>query len=137
MKISLEEMEEIVREEVNRLTESTLTTSEAIRKVIDQYDMSPDMINAGPCDLFAYDVRDLIRDKTGREVKVVGDPGRHVVPYEEVPVENPDLDVPSEEPVLTHVWIYDPKTEKYYDAQCPEGVKDWHDLPFFGPGNSC
>jgi hypothetical protein len=30
-----------------------------------------------------------------------------------------------------HQWVYDPVTDKHYDAECPEGVDDWKQLPFY------
>jgi len=30
-----------------------------------------------------------------------------------------------------HAWLYDRKTQKHYDIECPKGVENVFDLPFF------
>ena len=30
-----------------------------------------------------------------------------------------------------HIWLYDRFSKRHYDAECPQGIRDWRRLPIF------
>lgn len=97
---------------------STDDVTAAIRSCLDEWKAegyTPRQINHGECLPFANDVA---HQCSGVELKRTGD--------EDVlgPPENPQYDV---EPF--HVWVFD--GSQHYDAEAPDGVATWRDLPFF------
>lgn len=86
-----------------------MTISRVITRLVEEYDEHPVDINSGNCEAFADDVALAV-------------PGARAVWDWEA---DPD----QEEYVWCHCFIeYE---GRYYDAECPEGVKDWRQLPFF------
>jgi hypothetical protein len=81
-----------------------------IRQVVSEYDSSPSEINDGLCIEFAQDVSRRVDDAEECCTAYV--------------VENDYMTYPP------HSWVFD--GENHYDAECPEGVSDFRELPFFG-----
>jgi len=83
----------------------------AILFLIEQYRASPKNINAGRCDDFASDIAELVPEAnytcTDQFEEFYEDEGK----------------------LSSHCWVE--FRDRYYDAETPEGVDDWHDLPFF------
>lgn len=81
--------------------------TEVILEVLAEWDMDPYLINSGSCDEFA-----------GEVIERMGG-------YSDELTDNASPD----ESWVGHYWI------KYrgmcYDAECPEGVKNWKKLPIF------
>lgn len=88
------------------------TISRVIKKLANDYVqyhkfLSPGCINEGHCNIFAGYVKEIFP-----KVKLVFD-GKID--------EEPDW--------FDHCCVY--YNGKYYDAECPQGVQDWRDLPFY------
>jgi hypothetical protein len=85
--------------------------TQAINEQIKIWNVKPYDINNGQCEDFA--------------MAVIKSMGGYSDTLEEVATEsfNNTDDLPG------HVWIY--YGDKYYDAECPEGVSDWRELPIF------
>lgn len=94
-----------------------MTIPEAIQKELDDAShLTPEEINQGSCMNVAMNVR-----SKSKMAMFFGDP--RVLP--------PHVDIPSERRVVGcgHVWVTD--GAKHYDAQAPQGVSKWQDLPYF------
>jgi hypothetical protein len=91
-----------------------LTVREAGEQVIRELGCSPRDISDGRCVDWAQRVEDLV----GGEAQFI----------------KPDLWPPAEEYEAEHAWLL--KDGHYYDAECLDGVADWHDLPIFS-GKPC
>ena len=88
-----------------------------IKTLIEEWEKSPYDINDGDCENFAMEV-----------IKRMGGYSKDI---SEVCTQNfQDLGGLD----LGHVWIL--YKGKHYDAQCPNGIKNWFDLPIFG-GQDC
>jgi hypothetical protein len=93
--------------------------TKAIEKTLQEWEMTPREINQGDCDDFCYDALGTWQEAndTTKGAVTIGEIYDHPQLIEEHGV---------------HYWIQigweDPT---YYDAECPEGVDDWQELPFF------
>lgn len=97
--------------------ESHNNPEEAIRDLVRRSDMSPSEINSGKCQAFAEAVVTAV---CGRELHTR--------------LEAVGCEFDGYEPIGKyggHVWIYDSKTDRHHDAEMPEGVEHWKNLPFF------
>ncbi|MBI3416717.1 MAG: hypothetical protein HY043_15605 [Verrucomicrobia bacterium] len=79
-----------------------------IRRLVAAYGLQPCDINNGNCDYFAEDF--LFASKT------LGNLGEFFV-------------TPDDEDLPRHCWAC--VSGKHFDAEAPEGVEDWRDLPIF------
>ena len=86
-----------------------MAVSDVIRRLVKAYGETPFRINAGNCDYFAYDLAETLKAM-----------GRTDVLHDETP----DI---SELP--GHCWLV--VANKCYDAETPNGVKHWRQLPLF------
>ena len=86
-------------------------TIQKINAIFNAKGITPHAINNGLCEDFA--------------MMVIEQMGGYSSELEEVATESFDgaNDLPG------HVWIY--YQDKFYDAECPQGVKDWRELPIF------
>lgn len=80
------------------------------RRPVDPYD-----INCGVCEEWGERVAELYREATGKDEVEVIDPGNITG--------NPD------DCLLGHVFLR--FKNKFYDAECPGGVRSWKKLPLF------
>jgi len=86
--------------------------TQEIQQLVGEYKKSPHNINNGECEDFAMTIIERMGGYT-----------------EELREGTPDFDS-----VLPgHYWIE--YKGKYYDAECPSGVSDWHKLPVFRRAN--
>ena len=83
-----------------------MTIQKAITQTIKDWDMTPDQINGGNCDNFAGDVTRLLGEGE--------------------PIWDDEL---TGEEWGSHCFIK--YKNRYYDAECPQGVNNWQDLPLF------
>lgn len=83
--------------------------SSVVRSVVDTYDISPYEINNGRCEEF---MKNIMRLSPATEECCTG-----------FVLANENMTYPP------HVWVY--YNGKHYDAECPEGVSDFRELPFF------
>ena len=96
-----------------------------IQKLLDKYKiecgLEPFDINCGKCEEFAQDLLDVF----GKGELVCTESYVDYISYEE--------NEPSVEPETRnfpgHVWIF--FDDKHYDAECPEGVENFMNLPIF------
>jgi hypothetical protein len=95
-----------------------ITIPEAIRSVLKRgefRDLLPEDINMGLCHRFAR----AVQKATDADARIVGDPRV---------TDAIDVEVISEETRgCGHVWLYD--GSRHYDAEAPDGVRRWSDLP--------
>ncbi len=90
-----------------------------IRELVDEWDTPPHIINAGQCEDFAaalMDKLDAARLGIGLGETTTGE-------MMATPMEDWDVGLDG------HFWVTGDGL--HYDAECPEGVEDWRDLPFF------
>lgn len=90
-------------------TETTSTIGQAIQNIREAFGEPPYVINNGRCGEFAREVSQRVDDAK-------------VCSY-------PDYECPGS---IGHEWIM--HRGQFYDAECPEGVEDWRDLPIFRRG---
>lgn len=95
---------------------ATVKTWTGVWEDEEQGALTPQQINEGECDVFANTVVD--------ELVASGDFGAVVVDDDWFTIEGE-----TEDPYWRHAWIY--FEGKHYDAEAPEGVEDWMQLPFF------
>lgn len=86
-----------------------LSLTSKIREVLNSYQEDPYDINDGLCEEFMKDVTKSVKNAEECSTGLVFDN-----PYMKYPI---------------HVWIF--YNGKHYDAECPEGVTNFMDLPFF------
>jgi len=86
--------------------------SQVIRDLVVAFEMTPAEINHGYCADFAH----AIWEKFGRD-------------YNKITFTDTVDAGGEEESIGWHVWII--YQGKHYDAACPDGVKDWKDLPIW------
>lgn len=85
-----------------------------VRRLVSGWGRSPQEINTGDCSDFAESLfRHLV------------DAGLTAI----VSVDSGDLIHDGESASYWHVWIY--HDGRHYDAEAPDGVSDWEELPFF------
>lgn len=100
-----------------------METEKVIRYLLetDYASFSPHEINQGLC----WELALKVQEEVSHVVNLAGDPT--------VMVETSHNDFLDHIcfPRQGHVWIWDPDTERHHDSECPEGVFDWKDLPFF------
>jgi len=97
-----------------------MSITEEITKMVqtakEKHNLSPREINNGLCEEFAMAVIERM--------------GGYSDNLEEVSTES-FVNIESDEwaNYPGHVWIY--YGDKFYDAECPQGVNDWRELPIF------
>lgn len=91
----------------------------AIKQTAKQMGLSPFDINNGYCEEFARQVCRLVNG-----AEETSAPGEGFSPEEAA-----EWGIEPEELLFGHVWIE--YKGRCYDAECPEGVEDVHDLPIF------
>lgn len=89
--------------------------TELIHRLAEAWGCDPYDINCGECENFAMAVLD---ENNRLEVK-----------FEDIGEVGPEEFVGLEHDLPGHVWIV--CGNKHYDAECPEGVENWQDLPIF------
>jgi hypothetical protein len=82
-----------------------------IKKLVAEWDKDPYDINNGDCEPFAIEV-----------IKRMGG-------YQDVLFELTSDNFVEDRLLPDHVWVY--YKGRHYDAECPEGVDSWKDLPLF------
>ncbi len=82
--------------------------SQEIRKLVKEWDMKPIDINKGLCDTFALEV-----------IKRMGGYSSEITDQ----ATDFDTDLPG------HFWLE--YKGRCYDAECPQGVNNWLELPMF------
>lgn len=92
--------------------------SDVIREVLDEGDIPPKAVNRGECDPFAVEVVQRL------DTEDVWTMYTRELPEEDLHSHKPDV---SPEPI--HTWVTD--GTKHYDAECPDGVERWQELPIF------
>lgn len=95
----------------------TAVINETASEWVEDYGITPQQINHGECAAFAHEVCNsysgselLIKRTADEDVLGQSDASDHLT-----------------EP--HHVWIFD--GQYHYDAEAPDGVPTWRDLPFF------
>jgi len=83
--------------------------TQVIEEVIKEFGDAPYEINNGRCDEFAFKVQEVIPRATVWET-------------------------PLNSKYPTHLWIE--YKGKHYDAECPNGVEDFRELPIFSPSRN-
>lgn len=96
-----------------------MNISEIIRSLVQSWDCSAFQINCGECEDFAW----RIIERLGLENETDTTYIRADPVDEQDEFGNKDLFWPS------HYWLV--HEGKHYDAECPQGVDCWHDLPIF------
>lgn len=89
--------------------------SNVILGVREDWEKSPRSINGGDCTDFACELMERL-DSREMEIEKMDTPEAYGV--EDCLVTEP-----------YHMWITD--GSRHYDAEAPEGVSDWKELPFF------
>lgn len=77
----------------------------------------PEAVNRGKC----YELTDTVLHQTDGQL--------YRLTTNDLPPEYYTENEPGIEPEPFHVWVYD--GDRHYDAETPEGVGDWRELPFF------
>ena len=89
-------------------TKNSNRVTETILNLIKEWGVDPYDINNGRCEEFALEVIKQIPE---------------AIDVQTESFDGEDTKLPG------HVWIL--YQDKHYDAECPEGVSDWKDLPIF------
>jgi hypothetical protein len=88
--------------------ERGMPLSDLVRRLVAVYSHHPQDINNGNCDYFAEDLLFAAQQ--------LGNIGRFFV-------------TPDDENLPGHCWAF--VSGKHFDAEAPEGVADWRELPIF------
>jgi len=148
------QVDQLIRGEMydNIVESKNISITEVIIKLIDKYKLSPIEINKGFCEDFADDINRIIKEsqvvddgffwisgkpKYYNEFKASFLKIRGMDEYYDLEVMNNYNSTPSDDiknvllnnEILGHSWIY--YNNKHYDAESPEGVESFWDLPFF------
>jgi len=93
---------------VNLELQEEMGLPEILRRLVGAYGSHPRAINNGNCDLFA---EDLVL-----AAELFGEQGQVFV-------------TPEDDELPGHCWVF--MRGKHFDAETPEGVVDWRELPIF------